>query len=204
LKRHPQVRDAVVLVQDDGAGQKRLVAYVVSGQGSDAKASAKTLQEHSREQLPDYMIPTAYVWLESLPLTANGKLNRRALPVPDQTGFVSGAYEAPRGEAEEVLLGGGALLEAGAGAVEEGVDGSLATEEGVDALGDGAALVRVEVPLAAEDVIQGAVGKPSLVSHRAVRFQGCLGDEVLAQRPLRPGLRGLEGARHLRSLAAVP
>jgi hypothetical protein len=95
---------------------------------------------------------------------------------------------------------GGALLEACAAAVEEGVDGSLAPEQRIDALGDGAALVRVEVALRPEDVVQRAVGQPALVSHRAVRLQRRLDDEVLPQRPLRPAL---EGARHLRSRGGV-
>ena len=81
LNSHPQVENACVIAREDQAGEKRLVAYVevVSG----ATPSAGTLRDHLRKQLPDYMIPTAFVKLASLPLSASGKLDRQALPAPE-------------------------------------------------------------------------------------------------------------------------
>src|SRR5205814_419715 len=93
LVSHPAVRQAVVVVLQDPRGpepasaslardvsssEQRLVAYTV---GSDA--SADDLREFVRKRLPDYMVPAAFVFLKSLPLTANGKIDRAALPAPD-------------------------------------------------------------------------------------------------------------------------
>ncbi|MFL5513040.1 MAG: amino acid adenylation domain-containing protein, partial [Gemmatimonadales bacterium] len=73
------VRECVVVAHADEAGHKRLVAYVVAA----GKVAAASLREHLRVSLPEYMVPAAFVFLEQLPLTANGKLDRRALPAPD-------------------------------------------------------------------------------------------------------------------------
>ncbi len=80
LRAHAGVASAVVTVRADVPGQDRLVAYVVpSGQAP----SAQTLRAFLGERLPDYMVPAAYVMLSALPLTSNGKIDRRALPAPD-------------------------------------------------------------------------------------------------------------------------
>ncbi|QSX77689.1 non-ribosomal peptide synthetase/type I polyketide synthase [Agrilutibacter solisilvae] len=80
LARHPSVRSCAVIARDDGAGgEARLVAYVVP---QDAPASPATLRAHLSTLLPDYMLPSAFVELDALPLTENGKLDRRALPAP--------------------------------------------------------------------------------------------------------------------------
>jgi amino acid adenylation domain-containing protein len=100
LAAHPGVREAVVLALDGGAGGKRLVAYVV-GEAVESEA----LRAHLSEQLPEYMIPAAFVRLETLPLTPNGKLDRGALPAPDGDAFAARAYEAPVGETEQALAG---------------------------------------------------------------------------------------------------
>ncbi|MFL5385966.1 MAG: amino acid adenylation domain-containing protein, partial [Longimicrobiaceae bacterium] len=100
LASHPGVREAVVLALDDGAGGKRLVAYFV-GEALESEA----LRTHLSQQLPEYMVPAAFVRLETLPLTPNGKLDRRALPAPDADAFAARAYEAPVGEVENVLAG---------------------------------------------------------------------------------------------------
>ncbi|HYH82162.1 MAG TPA: amino acid adenylation domain-containing protein, partial [Longimicrobium sp.] len=100
LASHPGVREAVVLALDDGAGGKRLVAYFV-GEALESEA----LRAHLSQQLPEYMVPAAFVRLETLPLTPNGKLDRRALPAPDADAFAARAYEAPVGEVENVLAG---------------------------------------------------------------------------------------------------
>ncbi|KAK48742.1 hypothetical protein BG58_25910 [Caballeronia jiangsuensis] len=92
------VREAVVIVRQDSSGDKRLVGYVVGRDGSGP--SAADLREQLSMVLADYMVPNAFVNLEALPLTQNGKLDRRALPAPDQSSVVTKDYEAPQGEAE--------------------------------------------------------------------------------------------------------
>ncbi|MCF5179440.1 non-ribosomal peptide synthetase, partial [Pseudomonas sp. PA-6-1D] len=83
----------------DEPGDKRLVAYYTAS----AALPIEALRGHLQGQLPDYMVPSAYMWLELLPLTANGKLDRKGLPVPDQSALLSRGYEAPEGEVETVL-----------------------------------------------------------------------------------------------------
>jgi amino acid adenylation domain-containing protein len=80
LGKHPTVREAVVLACDDASGDRRLVAYVVANQQSD---SINELRGFLREKLPDYMVPSAFVWLDGLPLTPNGKVDRPALRALD-------------------------------------------------------------------------------------------------------------------------
>ncbi|OFA51558.1 hypothetical protein BEN35_13405 [Streptomyces fradiae] len=94
LVAHPAVAQAVVVIREDRAGENRLVAYTV-GEAGEAE-----LREHAATALPDYMIPSAYVALDVLPLTANGKLDRAALPVPEAG---SGGGRGPRSPREEIL-----------------------------------------------------------------------------------------------------
>jgi len=95
LCRHDAVRDAIVVARGERNGDKRLVAYVVG----DAEASE--LRNYLHEQLPDYMVPSAWVTLDALPLTTNGKVDRKALPAPDsQRPELSSAYIAPRSAIE--------------------------------------------------------------------------------------------------------
>ena len=100
LVRHPGVAQAVVLAREDTPGQKRLVGYVVAA--ADRELDTAALRGQLTASLPDYMVPSAIVVMGSLPLTANGKLDRRALPAPDLTPKV---VRAPRTPQEEVLCG---------------------------------------------------------------------------------------------------
>ncbi|WP_167659709.1 MULTISPECIES: non-ribosomal peptide synthetase, partial [unclassified Pseudomonas] len=99
LGEHPQVKDAMVLAREDEPGHKRLVAYFTERENVDIQS----LRDHLQAQLPEYMVPSAYVRLDNLPLTNNGKVDRKALPAPDQDALLSRGYEAPQGEVETVL-----------------------------------------------------------------------------------------------------
>ncbi|HEX5757745.1 MAG TPA: amino acid adenylation domain-containing protein, partial [Thermoanaerobaculia bacterium] len=99
LAQHPEVRQAVVLTQEAGAADRALIAYVVAGPKMDEGG----LRAYLAVRLPDYMVPAAFVLLEGLPLTANGKVDRRAL-LAFAPGFEArGAYVAPRSPVEESL-----------------------------------------------------------------------------------------------------
>jgi len=102
LAQHPQLKEVVVLAREDVPGTKRLVAYFTHR--GDAPSN-ESLREHLERQLPGYMIPSAYVQLDNLPLTVNGKLNRAMLPVPELDSYVLKRYEAPEGEIEVALAG---------------------------------------------------------------------------------------------------
>ncbi|WP_051711496.1 non-ribosomal peptide synthetase [Andreprevotia chitinilytica] len=95
------VREAVVLAREDVSGDKRLVAYVIAQEG--AELTAAHLRHQLSQSLADYMLPSAFVTLASFPLTPNGKLDRKALPAPDQSSLVSREYAAPQGEIETTL-----------------------------------------------------------------------------------------------------
>ncbi|WP_256658839.1 condensation domain-containing protein, partial [Pseudomonas sp. LP_7_YM] len=110
LAEHPSIREAVVIAQGENA-DRRLVAYVLThSEVQDASVAvesgltlAGTLRDYLSNRLPDYMVPSAFVRMESLPLTANGKLDRKALPVPHEDAFAREAYEAPLGDTEVLL-----------------------------------------------------------------------------------------------------
>ncbi|MCL2714513.1 MAG: amino acid adenylation domain-containing protein [Alphaproteobacteria bacterium] len=99
LKDHSSVREAAVIAREDTQGDRRLVAYYVG----DAGASADCLREHLSGRLPDYMVPAAFVQLEALPLTRNGKLDRDALPLPGTDAYAARCSEPPVGALEEKL-----------------------------------------------------------------------------------------------------
>lgn len=117
LKEHGLVEEAVVVAREDGGGEKRLVAYVVmvkakekevehsireSGESEAAELSTM-LHTYLAKWLPEYMLPAKIVRLERIPLTANGKLDRKALPALEGAGYAQRTYEPPQGEMEEVL-----------------------------------------------------------------------------------------------------
>ncbi len=98
LRQHPAVRETVVLLREDTPGNKRLVAYIVGTHIEPAM-----LRGYLSERLPDYMLPAAFVLLDTLPLTANGKIDRAALPAPDSDSLARAAYVAPRTGIEQTL-----------------------------------------------------------------------------------------------------
>ncbi|RKI64410.1 amino acid adenylation domain-containing protein [Corallococcus sp. AB049A] len=100
LRQVPDVREAVVLAREDVPGEKRLVAYVVLEEDSDGTDRVK---EHAQRQLPDYMVPAAWVALPSLPLSPNGKVDRKALPAPEAPTSTGSQREAPRNALESQL-----------------------------------------------------------------------------------------------------
>ncbi|HVR99644.1 MAG TPA: non-ribosomal peptide synthase/polyketide synthase, partial [Thermoanaerobaculia bacterium] len=102
LGRHPEVREAVVLLREDRPGDKRLAAYVVPAPG--ARLESQTLRGFLHQELPEHMVPSAFVLLDALPLTSNGKVDRRALPVPEKARSEGGegAFLDP---IEELLAG---------------------------------------------------------------------------------------------------
>ncbi|MEU3620786.1 condensation domain-containing protein, partial [Streptomyces sp. NPDC006872] len=116
LAVRPEVGDVAVVARQDRADDTRLVAYVVPAPGGSAHSAA--LREHLRERLPEYMVPAAFVAMDALPLTVNGKLDRRALPEP-QAGGGLGAGRAPRTPQEQILC---ELFAEILGVAEAGVD----------------------------------------------------------------------------------
>ncbi|MFG2846318.1 amino acid adenylation domain-containing protein [Kitasatospora sp. NPDC048296] len=103
LLRHPAVRQAAAVVREDRVGDKRLVGYVVPVDAEGGGALPSALRTELQEQLPHYLVPSAVVVLDALPVTPNGKLDRRALPAPDFAAAASG--REPRTERERVLAG---------------------------------------------------------------------------------------------------
>ncbi|MBH5403202.1 AMP-binding protein, partial [Bradyrhizobium sp. CNPSo 4010] len=108
LCEHALVREAVVVAHEGPGGEQRLVAYVVcapeaASNGLDGSELAGALRAHLSAHLPEYMVPSAFVRLAALPLTVNGKLDRKALPAPDDEAYAHRAYEAPQGEIETAL-----------------------------------------------------------------------------------------------------
>jgi len=102
LDRHPAIQSSVVVGSADGKGEKLLIAYIVGAPGQELTASL--LRSHLAKSLPEYMIPSLFVHLTSIPLTMNGKVDRAALPAPDSSNIVrTNAALASQSAVEKVL-----------------------------------------------------------------------------------------------------
>lgn len=101
LTQHQSVQESVVIAREDEPGNKRLVAYVVTN--GETAPSMKELRRFLQEKLPEYMIPSAFVAIAKIPLTPNGKVDRRALPIPNQRPELEKAFVAPS-QAVEIEL----------------------------------------------------------------------------------------------------
>ncbi|MBE9186425.1 amino acid adenylation domain-containing protein [Microcoleus sp. LEGE 07076] len=104
LAKHPAIKQAVVLAREDSPGDKRLVAYLAVN--SQEELATAELRAYLQGRLPDYMVPAVFVTVETMPKTPSGKIDRRALPVPEpQRQEQSQSYAAPQTELERVLAG---------------------------------------------------------------------------------------------------
>jgi amino acid adenylation domain-containing protein len=101
LAQHPGVKEAVVVARESTPGEKALVAYLTLRESCEV--SSEELRVHLARVLPQYMLPSAFVMLQSLPLTSHGKLDRRALPAPGPDSYANSPYHPPQGEVEELL-----------------------------------------------------------------------------------------------------
>ncbi len=102
LLQHPSVNDGIVITRTEATGDKRLVAYFVAKHETAPDAAA--LREFFGKKLPDYMIPSFFVIMDCLPLTSNGKIDRKSLPPPDDIRQPSGYVAPPRNEEEQIMV----------------------------------------------------------------------------------------------------
>ena len=102
LAKHPRLKSCAVLAREDEPGNKQLVGYVVPRE--DESPTSEDLRRFLVQKLPDYMVPAHFIFLNSIPLTPNGKIDRKALPAPDRTRpELDKAFVAPRTPTEELL-----------------------------------------------------------------------------------------------------
>jgi acyl carrier protein len=103
LGQHPFVREALVVVREDNPGDRRLVAYIAPKQ--ELVSGIIELRSFLKQKLPEYMVPSAFMFLEALPLTLNGKVDRQALPAPDRgRPELDATFSEPRTPTEELLV----------------------------------------------------------------------------------------------------
>jgi amino acid adenylation domain-containing protein len=101
LGQHPGIEESVVIVREDVPGDKRLVGYLIANQ--EPVPTVGELRSFLKQKLPDYMVPSAFVELEAMPLTPNRKVDRKALPKPETDSSLEQGYVAPRTEAEQKI-----------------------------------------------------------------------------------------------------
>ena len=101
LNQHPAIQTNVVTVWEEQPGNQHLVAYVVKNNESQVEISQ--LRKFLQQQLPEFMVPNLFLFLETLPLTANGKIDRKSLPAPNENSSAEQKYVAPRTEIEQTL-----------------------------------------------------------------------------------------------------
>jgi amino acid adenylation domain-containing protein len=102
LKQHPQVRETVVVAREDTPNDFRLIAYLVNR--DNAKPSVEELRGFLKQKLPEYMLPSTFVMLDALPLTSNGKIDRRALPAPDNVRpELTASFQPPQSDMEQQI-----------------------------------------------------------------------------------------------------
>ncbi len=101
LSKHPRVRDAIVVARETPDGGKRLIAYAVAI--PDGALAADELRNFLREMLPEHMLPSAFMMLDSFPLTAGGKIDRRSLPLPEHDSKTASDYAEPQTPLENLL-----------------------------------------------------------------------------------------------------
>src|SRR5690606_1937947 len=100
LQCHPQIKQAVVLAKDDKAGNKRLIGYVVPNRQYNKNAVISFVES----RLPDYMVPRMLMEMQEIPLTSNGKVDKKSLPNPDASDLIETVYVAPRDKVEETII----------------------------------------------------------------------------------------------------
>ncbi|MGV0103655.1 Non-ribosomal peptide synthetase [Nostoc sp. DSM 114160] len=104
LLQHPEVKEAVVIVREDTPNETSLVGYIVAETGQDSLQVISQLRRFLKQQLPDFMVPTIFMALEAMPLTPNGKVDRKALPKPDASRpELEANYVAPRTSIEQQI-----------------------------------------------------------------------------------------------------
>jgi amino acid adenylation domain-containing protein len=101
LTENPNIQEAAVSSFEDKTGSRSLVAYLVAQ--SNGKLSFEDLRSYLQKALPEYMQPSAFIWLASLPRTSNGKIDRKALPAPDAANDASAKYVAPANQTEQLM-----------------------------------------------------------------------------------------------------
>ncbi|HEY1938762.1 MAG TPA: amino acid adenylation domain-containing protein [Candidatus Angelobacter sp.] len=162
LQEHPAVEEAVVIAREDAPGEKRLVAYYRPAP-LHPFPDPESLQSHMRsfllERLPEYMVPAAYVRLESLPLTPNGKLDRKSLPSPQGDAYAVHKYVPPQGDLETVV----AAIWAEVLKLEQ-----VGRHDDFFALG-GQSLLALRVLFRVNDCFQTELSVPVLLEHSVLR-----------------------------------
>ncbi|WP_190127111.1 amino acid adenylation domain-containing protein, partial [Streptomyces inusitatus] len=176
LAAHESVAQAAVIVREDRPGTKRLVAYAVPR--AEAEIDPQALREFAAQRLPDYMVPAVTVVLEALPVTANGKLNRAALPAPD---LAVACGRAPRTATEEALCG---LFAEVLGVEKVGADVSF-FELGGDSLIAMRLIALIRNVLNAEVSIRALIGAPTVEAVARSLTGGSGGDDTGLLLPIR-------------------